>query len=474
MIFFMLVHLLSILFISTRLLAYDTTLVRKIGPGCIHYNITIDSLPVELKIIEMDLTIPTNKLEIAIANDRFNLGGERTSNLVNRKLSLGKFIIGAVNGDFFGGNPRQAENSMIINGEYIKGVKLNRSMFAITENNIPHIGDFQFEGRVIVGVDTLLVDALNYQSGEEQVLLFNKYFPPEFIRDSSYNVFKISPLDSILINEQNEFKIIEKNIALNDSDLSNKDFILLIKETVDVNLSQKFNDGINIKVYLGTKNPVKNLYSLIGGLPRLVTNGTRPESFVGIERLTSKRFIDINPRTAIGFNFDKTKLYLVAVDGRQAGYSIGMSLYDLADFLISFGCYNALNLDGGGSTTLTVRDEVVNKPSDKTGEREVYNSVLLISADTKENLIGSINIIPDTVDLNSVNTTIPDFIIHDKWGFNFRISTEYINWQFTNSLLLVDKLFKIVPNKSESWFITGSYDAFEDTIWIKNSRAGIK
>lgn len=68
---------------------------------------------------------------------------------------------------------------------------------------------------------------------------------------------------------------------------------------------------------------------------------------------------------------------LVTVDGRQAGYSVGMSLNELAAFLLELGAADAVNLDGGGSTTMFLDGKVVNKPSDKEGERSVSDAILV-------------------------------------------------------------------------------------------------
>ena len=66
------------------------------------------------------------------------------------------------------------------------------------------------------------------------------------------------------------------------------------------------------------------------------------------------------------------------VDGRQKK-RVGMNFEEMADFLLSLGVTNAINLDGVGSTTMVVKGKVVNSPSDKTGERPVANSILVIS-----------------------------------------------------------------------------------------------
>jgi hypothetical protein len=80
------------------------------------------------------------------------------------------------------------------------------------------------------------------------------------------------------------------------------------------------------------------------------------------------------PRTLAGVRADG-KLLLVTVDGRRPGWSAGMTLPEAARLMRSLGAREALNLDGGGSSTMTVRDKVVNRPSDRTGERPVSNGV---------------------------------------------------------------------------------------------------
>lgn len=77
-----------------------------------------------------------------------------------------------------------------------------------------------------------------------------------------------------------------------------------------------------------------------------------------------------HPRTAAGVTRDGRTLLLVVVDGRQPGWSIGATLPELASLLIEAGAWTALNLDGGGSTTMWRRapggkGRVLNRPSDR-------------------------------------------------------------------------------------------------------------
>ncbi len=83
-----------------------------------------------------------------------------------------------------------------------------------------------------------------------------------------------------------------------------------------------------------------------------------------------------HPRTAIAKLRDG-KILLAAVDGRQPNVSVGMTLAELAEFLLKMGATDAANLDGGGSTTMFVDGKVVNTPSDKTGERRIGDAILV-------------------------------------------------------------------------------------------------
>jgi exopolysaccharide biosynthesis protein len=86
------------------------------------------------------------------------------------------------------------------------------------------------------------------------------------------------------------------------------------------------------------------------------------------------------PRTAIGWN--KDSIYLVVVDGRQRSLSVGMSLPELADYMAHLGCEEAMNLDGGGSTTFWIYGSVQNSPSEGK-ERPAANALLLMRQDKK-------------------------------------------------------------------------------------------
>jgi hypothetical protein len=85
-----------------------------------------------------------------------------------------------------------------------------------------------------------------------------------------------------------------------------------------------------------------------------------------------------HPRTMIGVDAAGA-IWLVAVDGRQPALSLGMNFAELQRLARRLGLRSALNLDGGGSTTMVVKGFVVNHPSDDTGPRKVSDAILVFS-----------------------------------------------------------------------------------------------
>jgi exopolysaccharide biosynthesis protein len=114
---------------------------------------------------------------------------------------------------------------------------------------------------------------------------------------------------------------------------------------------------------------------IVGGAGLLIKDG-EPIADWSIETFT-KGFAELrHPRTMIGSGADGA-IWLVTVDGRQPQRSVGMSLVELRDFARRLGLVNALNLDGGGSTTMWVEGRVVNSPSDAAGERQVSDALIV-------------------------------------------------------------------------------------------------
>ncbi len=174
----------------------------------------------------------------------------------------------------------------------------------------------------------------------------------------SVSYFEIN--DSIISRQRNpELKWGISDSIINGAIVIVNDSIINIEHA----LSEQFYESSN-----------KELAVLITG-PVLLLNSEEMS-------LPQKKFVtNRHPRTCLCKK--KTSLVFITIDGRSKEAE-GMNLFEVQKFLLSIGCIDAINLDGGGSTTMWIHDKgVVNFPSDKTGERPVSNALLLLNKEQK-------------------------------------------------------------------------------------------
>lgn len=131
----------------------------------------------------------------------------------------------------------------------------------------------------------------------------------------------------------------------------------------------------NISKFVGKKERrIEEADDITNGVSLLVRN--RKIQLTWEQEKTNKAFVETrHPRTAVA-KLKDGKFLMITVDGRSEA-SGGIGLQDLAEYMLSLGAVDAMNLDGGGSTTMFVDGKVVNKPSDKEGERKVSDAILV-------------------------------------------------------------------------------------------------
>jgi hypothetical protein len=147
-------------------------------------------------------------------------------------------------------------------------------------------------------------------------------------------------------------------------------------------------------------NLVTKLPKLTNGTPVTITVATRPD-LIGVQtglgtgpmlvhegkifEVTARMSEQVHPRSALGWN-DKY-LYLAVADGRQPGFSVGVRLSQMAEFMAEIGCTEVINMDGGPSTRLMLNGAVINHPTDaartsrntrSAGEREIANGIVIL------------------------------------------------------------------------------------------------
>lgn len=119
---------------------------------------------------------------------------------------------------------------------------------------------------------------------------------------------------------------------------------------------------------------VWNAKSAVGGSPVLLKNSevrlTDVEEMISVDNTIQRA------RTAIGFNADG-KVFILVAEGNNPNGAKGLTLLQLANLMKSIGCKEALNLDGGGSTSMVVNGQLTVRPSDAAGERPVMSAIII-------------------------------------------------------------------------------------------------
>ncbi|SEA77380.1 Sporulation related domain-containing protein [Thalassobacillus cyri] len=131
----------------------------------------------------------------------------------------------------------------------------------------------------------------------------------------------------------------------------------------------------------GEKVATDEVESVVNGGPRLIENGeisihSADEGFYWGTNFLYNFAIKRHPRTLAGIK-ENGNLLFVTVDGR-ADNSIGVNFLESAKLMKSLGAVEAMNLDGGGSSTMAVGSELVNQPSDSSGERPVGDAIVIL------------------------------------------------------------------------------------------------
>ncbi|MCK6604952.1 MAG: phosphodiester glycosidase family protein [Ignavibacteriaceae bacterium] len=371
------------LFILTLLISvsgfaqsYDTVANLQMGMGIFYTKVVEYTRPWSIDILEIDLTVPYNKLETAKANNRLK-GYERTSSMAARNSRPGHVVVGAINGDFYGG-AGEPISMQILNGEALK-LPIDKSLFAVTESGKPVLARMNYTGRVWRGNQSYSINNVNQTRGTDQLILYNTFMGTATATNIYGTEVGVKALNTWMVNDTVYCIVVLKtagtgNMAINDS------VKVLSGNGAAATFLNSFNVGDTIKIAQFVSPAPRRIKELIGGFPRIVMNGANYVVQGYNEEGGPSHTFERHPRTAVGFSQDSTKVWFITVDGRQP-HSAGMTLNELADFMIRLGIYHGVNFDGGGSTTMVVRDSVVNKVSDGPGvERTVSNALMVVSS----------------------------------------------------------------------------------------------
>ena len=366
----------------------------EIVPGFIKLQIINDELPLHVVALEIDISVPENDIRTVLAHNKLGTGFEHVDSMAIRNQSGKEKVIGAINADFFHirtpDRPDQfLVNSMVSNSKpvYTGNPVRSRSNthFGIEKNKKLFIGAVGFDGFLIVNDHTeFSISGLNVELIDDKIAVYNHYFS-----ESTQSI----PGDSkwLLIPEENgsfadTLKATIRTIEPDENiEFSDRNLVLASKEDVSDELNQVLMDGEEIDIFLGLrpaasgeKRNFSGFRELTGGGPHLLYNGEHAtDNFIDFEGFPESFSDRRHNRSAVGINRDSTKVILAAIDGRQPEFSVGATLAETADIMKVLGSWNAVNLDGGGSTTLVIEDEMINRHNeDGNKKRRVANALL--------------------------------------------------------------------------------------------------
>lgn len=337
-----------------------------IKEGVVHIKKTkyLSGNPIRLNIIEINPSInPNVKIMPIMAGNE--LAKKSTVTSMSRKNNA----FAAINGSFFKPQTGVPLGILMINKKILTGPIHERVALGITDNG------FKME-RVSLNAK------LNYLGRELKVNNINQprtlctdvlIYTPEWGIQSpttpKYGIQIAVQNGKIIEKSSNPIKIPENGFVISAPLSKISDF--LAEESPKTKIINKISSP-QIILDIKTNPNWEDVNHIIGGGPFLVKDGN---IYVDYIEEKFKPIAGRNPRTAIGYT-KEGNFIMVTIDGREQK-SVGAGLFELAKVMKSFECQYAMNLDGGGSSTMQINGQVVNVPSVKGGIA-VSNSLALV------------------------------------------------------------------------------------------------
>lgn len=433
-----------------------------VGLGTLHTYYRLPDLPLLINVLDVDAKNPDILFETCLSHDTIR-GLERPSAMALRNSRPGHVAFAAINGDFY--NTVSPNQGHPVNGQVLKGIvaktpHASRPVIAFDQDKTPYIGIANFAGRVYGPVASYPVKDVNSPREQDNLILFNSYFGSN-TRTNQWGTEVVLSFaeDSRVVSQRQKYRVEEVN-KLKGSTPIDRDGTILSGHGKAADFLNGFQIGDTLELeLLVTPKDLPELnpgwVEMIGGDRAMLKDGIVQEN----------NWPELHPRTAIGFSADRSRIIMVVVDGRS-DYSKGVSTKQLADIMKLSGASDALNLDGGGSSVMVVRNKIQNTPSDGT-ERAVGNALLVVST--------AVPGIETTMKLNARHITIPfgrKFQVKastfDQAGEVIKyLTAEHITWNVAGDVGRIDSdgLFT-ASGTGGSGLITGTWNNITDTITV--------
>ena len=375
----------------------DTLSHHSIGPGVFFTELIYPEKPLAIYITTVDLTNPHNLIESYPSNGKVpDASGQTTSAQCKDNTTEAHRVVMGINHDFFdinggvaiGTNIRNGE--MTHNGEWQNGKLMNRAVLTIDDTKRANIlNPVYFMNIIFPDQKKMEIEMVNDRSDDlhqtKKVVLYNRFNSKELKTPGTYATIK--PLDIWTFNGD-PIRCIVESTGQNPIQPNSEQYVLRLLDDAAVEFTSKATTGDTIRIEQllraiswGAHTP--NILQAFHGYPSIIRRGElhagEYDNFENSATWPNGRAYEVANRTMAGISRDGRTLFLVVVDGRRPGWSIGLNCIETALFMVELGAYHVVNFDGGGSSTMVVNEEVKNKPTDSSGERKVMNTLQVIS-----------------------------------------------------------------------------------------------
>jgi exopolysaccharide biosynthesis protein len=343
----------------------------------------IGQKPVRMNLLRLDLT--KVRLDVVHALDAA-IGVEKTSSIATRHGALA-----AINAGFF------RLDTSIFAGDAVGVLKINNEVWSDPTNNrialfIENDGSqtkvsfdhLKFFYRFEIKKTGFDVSGINRERKNDEIILFNPKFQLTTLtnNDGVEIVIRNNKIAQI-IDGKGSNSIPADGVILSATGKMREKLLRVVKIGLKVKQLSFFMDPGEFEKGVSEYQNVPQFLladDVVAGVPQLIKNGRIEITWE--QEKSSKAFVETrHPRTAVA-KLKDGKFLMVTVDGRSEE-SAGIGLEELAKLLLEFGAVDAMNLDGGGSTTMFLNGKVVNRPSDKEGERRVSDAILVFPRRSK-------------------------------------------------------------------------------------------
>lgn len=322
-----------------------------VAPGLAYGTMRLEQGPWEVRYLVIDRQPQYLRLDMALGMGKLR-GVEKLTGTVARETKPDDYVVAAVNADFFtmSGNP----NAGLVSGLTVRRGELimtarNRPGFVMLADGTPRIGAYNTTGTVALPAGEVPLAGLNQPPVKDGLTACTAIFGWPV----STGCVAVKPQGLPLRVNGAWQGTVAEIVPVGTEREAAADEVLLHADGAAAGTLAGLKAGDAVEIRLQTPDLPAPVAMAAGGNLILMKDGQLQVSYNEKDPR--------HPRTAIGFN--GRQIIMATVDGRQAGWSVGMTYHELALLMQSLGCTDALNLDGGGSTTAWVRGEVVNRPS---------------------------------------------------------------------------------------------------------------